>query len=143
MTQETPPPVLQALVLADHIYTDTTGKKVICGTFSQIWSLQFPNAFSRTTWAYIVLADVMQPTQIQLRFVYLNDNRILMQSRPVTVKSVDPLTPLEVSMEVPNLPLPAEGAYSLECWTNGTMIGSLRLKVSKREEQASRENQNE
>lgn len=123
-------PVLQALVLADHIYTDQSGKRIICGTFSKIWSQTIPGVFSRPTWAFILLTDVVGSVALQLRYVHLKDNRILMQSPAIKVESTDPLVPLDIAMQVPPFPLPEEGFYSLECYANETMIGSVRLQVA-------------
>lgn len=137
MSTNATPPVLQALVLADHIYTEERGKRIICGTFSQIFSPQFPAVFSRTTWAFVLLAEVVGKVSLQLRYVSLKDNRILMQSKPITIQSNDPLTPLDLAIEVPPFPLPEAGIYSFECYADGTMIGSVRLNVSKVEQQES------
>jgi hypothetical protein len=122
-------PVLQALLLADHIYTEESGKRVICGTFSRIFSLRFPTITSFSPWAFVLLVDVVGEVVLQLRFVCLEDNQILMESNPVTIKSVDPLAPLDIAMRIPPFPLPRAGIYSFECWADETMIGSVRLQV--------------
>lgn len=126
-----PPPVLQALVLADHIYTDESGKRIICGTFSQIWCGQFPTKFDRPTWAYILLARVIGRPVLQLRFVRFKDNRILMQSPKMTVAASNPLVPLDIAIEIPQLPLPSPGAYGVECVMDDALIGCVRLQVDK------------
>lgn len=125
------PPVLQALVLADHIYTDESGKRIICGTFSRIYCRQFPTTFSRSTFAFVLLADVVGTLTLQLRFVHLKDNVILMQSPPIILQSQDPLTPVDLAIEIPPFPLPEEGVYSFECYADNTLIGSVRLQASK------------
>jgi len=33
-------PVLQAMVLADHVYQDVSGKFIICGTFTRLWFIR-------------------------------------------------------------------------------------------------------
>lgn len=122
-------PVLQALLLADRIYTDITGKRIICGTFSRIHSRKFPVA-ARPCSAFILLVDVIREVELQLRLVSLSDNEILMESSKTTVHCDSPLTPLDLVFEVPPLPLPHEGIYSFECWADGTMIGSVRLQAN-------------
>lgn len=133
MKSESSPPILQAIVLADHVYTVESGKRVICGTFQHVWSSRFPTIFSRPTWVFMLLADVVQSVRLQLRFVHLKDNRILMQSSVIEIPSTDPLTPLDIAMQVPPFPLPEPGAYSMECYADDTMIGSVRLRVSQRD----------
>lgn len=130
-TELNSPPVLQALVLADHIYTDESGKRIICGTFSRIWCRKFPTTFGRPTFAFVLLADVVGTLTLQLRFVHLKDNRILMQSPSIVLQSQDPLTPVDLAIEIPPFPLPEEGVYSFECWADNELIGSVRLNVSK------------
>lgn len=135
------PPVLQALVIADHIYTDhSTGKRIICGTFSKIFSSKFPKETSFSAFAFILLVDVIGEVVLQLRFVSLDDNEILMESPPMRIRSESPLTPLDIVVQIPPFPLPRAGIYSFECWTDETMIGSVRLQVAK---QAREEDPNE
>ena len=125
-------PVLQALVIADRIYTDhPTGKRIICATFSKIFSREFPSVTSFSAFAFILLVDVIGEFVLQLRFVSLHDNQILMESKPMRIQSNDPLTPLDIVVQIPPFPLPRAGIYSFECWTDETMIGSVRIQVGK------------
>lgn len=131
MTKTGALPVLQALVLADHIYTDTSGKRIICGTFSKIVSLKFPSVTSFSAFVFILLVDVSGEVVLQLRFVSLYDNEILVESSKIPIQNKDPLTPIDIVLQIPPFPLPRAGIYSFECWTDDTMIGSVRLQVVK------------
>ena len=122
-------PVLQALLLADQIYTDVSGKRIICGAFSKIFCKKFPTVAGFSPFAFVLLADVIGEVVLQLRFVSLNDNEILMESSKTRIKSDDPLTPLDIVFRIPPFPLPHKGIYSFECWADETMIGSVRLHV--------------
>jgi hypothetical protein len=85
---EKAPPVLQALVLADHIYTDAqTGKRVICGTFSKIWCKGFPAVLGTPIWAFILLVEAIGDVTIQLRLVQLESNKIVLECNPITIHS--------------------------------------------------------
>ena len=129
------PPVLQALLLADQIYTDRdTGKRVICGTFNRIGCREFPCTLDRPTCAFILLVEVVNETWLQLRFVNLENNEILMECNPFRIASDDPLRAQDLVIQLPKFPLPRAGIYSLECWADGTMIGSVRLQVVRAEE---------
>lgn len=125
-------PVLQALVLADQVYVDAlSGKKVIAGTFSTLWSEKFPWVFSRTTYAFISLTEVDQgEVTLQLRYVDLSNNQVLMKCE-FGVKSPGPLTTVELVTEVPSFPMPHEGAYAFELLWQDEIIGSLRISVEK------------
>ena len=87
-------PVLQALIVADHVYQDQqTGKKVICGTFNSfrfsrkppVSEVQNPDGTKRTVmmggsqsgspYAYVSLTDVFEGTKLLLRFVNLDEER--------------------------------------------------------------------
>jgi len=129
--KEMPPPVLQALVLADHIYTVEGVKRIICGTFSRLWCEEYPTEFGRPTWAFVLLVDCNGEVAIQLRFVRLRDNRVLMQSATINMESKDPLIPIDIAVQVPPFPLPEAGAYSMECYANDQLIGSVRLQAMK------------
>jgi len=122
-------PVLQALLLADQIYTDVSGKRVICGTFTKIFSRTFPVQTSFAPFAFVLLVDVVGEVVLQLRLVSLKDNQILMESGRLKINSPDPLTPLDLVIQIPPLPLPHAGFYSFECWTDEIIIGSVRLQA--------------
>ena len=127
-------PILQALVLADHVYTDKhSGKKVIAGTFNHLSASQFPAQFSRSTWAFICLTDVQGKVEVNLRYVDLSTNELLMETKAITVTSRDPLASPELMVEVPPFPMPHEGVYAFEVHVGGEMLGSVRVQVSKRE----------
>ena len=130
-------PVLQALVLADHIYVDRfTGNKVIAGTFNHLWAGQFPGKFGRPVWAYICLTDLQGTVNLQLRYVDLETNQVLLENRPVEVKSENRLASTEVIVQVPPFPMPHPGFYAFELYAGDDLLGALRLEVSKIEEEA-------
>lgn len=126
-------PTLQALVLADHIYVEQTGKKIIAGVFNRLWSDKFPTKLNRPTWAYVCLTDVQGSVPISLRYTDLRTNEVLLGTKPIIAKSTDPLASGELVVEVPPLPMPHEGTYAFEVFAEDESIGSLRITVSKLE----------
>ena len=127
-------PVLQALVLADHIYIDyTTKKKIIAGTFHNLWAKKFPSQFSRTTNAFISLTDLRGETQLTLRYRNLDDDKELM-SLSFSITEENPLNTYEVIVDVPGFPMPKPGAYAFDLLYQEEVLGSLRILVAKREE---------
>jgi hypothetical protein len=130
-----PPPVLQALVLADHIYEDKrTGKKVIVGTFNRIWAKEFPSVLGRSTFAYLCLTDVDGTAELQLRYTDLTDHSVLTESTRAPISARDRLSSSEIIIEVPPLPMPHEGAYAFEAYVDDRLIGSLRITAGRPDE---------
>ena len=84
-----------------------------------------------SAFVFILLVDVIGEVVLQMRFVSLHDNQILMESSPMHIQNDDPLTPLDIVVRIPPLHLPKAGIYSFECWTDETMIGSVRIQVEK------------
>lgn len=142
-----PKPVLQALLLADHVYQDKdTGKKVIAGTFNQLNLSKLkaapknaeptaggprqlsPAEVTRpgSPSAFISLTDVRGPTDLELRYVDLADNGVLLMLK-FRVESDDPLKTVEAILPVPPLPTPRPGVYALELFCNDEPLGSLRV----------------
>lgn len=127
-------PGLQALLLADQIYTDQSGKRIICGTFSKIFSAEFPTMTSFSCFAFVLLVDVVEEVEVRLRLVSLADNEVVMEGGPVKIKHNDPLSPVDLVVQIPPMPLPHAGVYSFECVADGMMIGSIRLQADKVQE---------
>jgi len=123
-------PVLQALVLADHVYVDAaTGKKVIAGTFNELQAAGFPTQFPHVTFAYLCLADLRGPTRLELRYVDLANGEVLMQLEDVRVTAASPLDSTELIVEVPEFPMPHPGTFALEVHCRDELLGSLRINV--------------
>lgn len=128
-------PILQALVIADQIYIDArSGKKVIAGTFNQLWAPKFPASLGRTTFAYICMTEVQDSVSVELRYVDLKSNEVLFRNEPVSVNSEDPLTSTEMVVELPPLPMPHEGTYAFELYASDERLGALRITVGRRQE---------
>ena len=125
-------PILQSLVLADEIYVDErTKKKVIAGTFNQLWTQKFPAAFSRTTKAYLALTNCRGVQKLKIRYVDLQDESVLTETSEIKITSNDPLQVQELIMEVPPFPMPHEGRYAFEVYVDGDRLGCVRINVGK------------
>jgi len=145
-------PVLQALLLADQVYTDaTTGKKVVAGIFHTVRLHETPpppptaespgvpgpvpvprqHFRSGSPFAYVSLTNVRGKMGIDLRFVDLADNLMLMSTHVELQPKVenDPLSTLELVMELPILPFPHPGYYALELYAENELIGSHRVQA--------------
>lgn len=124
-------PILQALVLADQVYVDArSGKKIVAGTFNRLWGRSFPTSFGRPTHAFICLTDVRGTLNLTLRYKGLANNNTLLELQGLKVESSDPLSSVEMIVEVPPLPMPAEGIYAFELYSGESLLGSLRVLAS-------------
>ena len=140
-------PILQALILADHIYEDRLSrKKIIAGTFNKLSFRRLVNASSDDEGAkqeqnkplagptagspslYISLTEVRGETPLSIRYVDLLDNLVLLQV-DFLVKCEDPLQNVEAILQLPRLPVRNPGAHALELLVNDEPLGSLRIIV--------------
>jgi len=113
-TQTPQAPLLQALLLADAVYTDgDTGKQVIAGVFNTISAHEEMRAFRQKTCAFVSLTDVRGKTDITLRYVDLTTNQVLMSFGPVFIECEDPLDTVDLPIRVPLLPIPHSWPFAL------------------------------
>ncbi len=114
------------------MYTDVhTNKKIVAGTFNQLWSVKFPAIFSKTTQVYLVLTNCHGVQKLRIRYVDLKDESVLLESPEIELAITDPLERHEVVMDVPPLPMPHEGQYAFEVYCNGELLGGIRINVDK------------
>ena len=107
-----PKPILQAMVLADHVYQDRlTGKHIISGTFTGIVfgtakvALEGEGDDQRhvtaqaviragSPYLYLALAEVHGQLPLSLKFVDLSDSSVLFEAQ-VVVTAADPVAVAE------------------------------------------------
>ncbi len=141
-------PVLQALLLADHVYQDAaTGKKVIAGTFNQLRFFKkqrpgspedvesagaqqqvFGGVHSGSPYVYISLTDIRGSVSCVLRYVDLEDNKALLETE-FSITCGDPLETREIIVPMPPLPAGKAGIHALELLCDDAPVGSLRITV--------------
>ena len=125
-------PILQALVLADHVYIDAkTGKKIIAGTFNHLAAPEFPSFFGRTTYAFISMTEVHGNLPVTLKYTDLSNSEVLLEIRDLPMEAPnDPLATVEMVVELPRFPMPHEGIFAFEVYAHEEQIGTLRIQVS-------------
>jgi hypothetical protein len=140
-------PVLQALLLADQVYQDkTSGKTIVAGIFGVLHKIkkeaspgsesnegprridprEFRSAGSPS--CYISLTSVRGTLPLELRYVDLADNSMLM-TLAFEIANSDPVANVEIIVPIPALPTPHGGSYVLELLTENELIGSHRISV--------------
>ena len=148
-----PKPVLQAMVLADHIYQDrSTGKHIIAGTFTTIFigsakvtpapdsegaagrhTVSGPITRAGSPYLYIALVEVHGEVPLELKLVDLSDASVLMEAQ-VVVASNDPIAVAEFVLPLPILPASKIGTFSLDLLHGGEFLGSWRISVKEMEQ---------
>jgi len=140
-------PVLQALVLAEHVYEDKSGKKIIAGTFNSVHfckklpvaELESPDGTKRrgmlgdmhagAPYAYISMTDLCDSTVLTLQFVNLSKNEVLF-SAELVAQGEDRLGTTEIVAPLPPLPIKEAGTYAFEVLCEGEILGSHRILAS-------------
>lgn len=142
-------PVLQAILLADHVYQDVaTGKYIVAGIFSSLWlaknvpaqggvvelggGKKVPYVGGMTPgspFAYISLTGAHGPTSLVLRYVDLLDNSVLF-TIDVNFTCNDPLATIELALPLIPIPIPHAGSYALELLCGDEWLGSHRVNVT-------------
>lgn len=146
-------PVLQALLLADHVYVDkATGKKVVAGIFHKLlvnslreqpapeqsaaepreptsrrlaaWQVQQAGS----PYAYISLTEIRGQANLILRFVSADTFEVFFETEPFVVKAKTPLDTCEIVVPIPRLPV-KEGVYGLELHCDKELVGFHRVSV--------------
>ena len=144
-------PVLQALVLAERIYTDKSDRHIICGTFNgikigrmPIEAVEAPDGATRpqipggveggSPYAYISITDIVGRIELLLQFVNLTKNEVVFEHR-LEVQCDERLGTVEIVAPLPSLTrfLRHYGSgkfiYAFEVVCEGEILGSHRLIV--------------
>jgi hypothetical protein len=122
-------PVLQAILLADYVYTDQlTQKKVIAGTFNQIQFSEFPASVS--VCVYAAITNLQGDFTVTFRYSDLDTNEALLTlAGSSTIRSDDRLAVFEFVCYVPQMPAPHPGLYAMELLVDGELVGQSRIRV--------------
>lgn len=97
-------------LLADNVYQDArSGKHIIAGTFSVLAAEALPGQFAHPVCLYLSFFGHAGPCDWLLRFLSPSGEELA--QRPVVFEVQDPEEQVELSLDVPRLPLPEEGRY--------------------------------
>ncbi len=136
-------PVLQSLLLADHVYSDqATGKKIIAGVFNRVQRMkpQPPPAegeapkpppipaggLASTPFVYLALTELRGKSDFALELTDLAKNQSLFRVG-FGIECHDPLQTVEVHFPIPPLHMPHSGVYSLGLLWENELLGALRI----------------
>lgn len=140
-------PTLQALLVADHVYTDRiTGKCIVAGIFQTLTFMRaetlekhkeknggkmpFLSAGFRvgSPHAFASLTNLRGKQHFTLRYVDLANDSVIFHMK-IEAESTDPLATLEMAIPLPELPTDKAGVFALEMVWNDEPLGSYRIQV--------------
>lgn len=130
-----PAPLAQAVLVCDAVHRDqATGKFFLLGTFSTIFTRQFP-CLHRHMCVYLVVTECRGTTPLDLRLVRIDpdgggDQTIAALHGEIT--SADPLQVHEVVMRLKDLRFEQPGEYRFQLESEGSLLIEKRLVVAER-----------
>jgi hypothetical protein len=140
-------PVLQAILVAEQVYEDRSGRRVIAGTFNGLVigdetgdevgverdaSLATPPSGTIAVGApvaYLNVAGLHGPAELTLRYVDVIDNSVLFRIIVSLSAPDSPLDTVELTIPLPQLPIPHAGSFALEVLHGDNWLGSYVIKV--------------
>lgn len=144
-------PVLQALVLAERVYSDgASGKKIIAGTFNRLVIgrvkrvVEHPDGTQRPVlhggidpgcpWIYISLTDVVDGTELTFQMVDVTRNEPIFETS-AKITEEDRLATVEIVLPLPRISefVTRPGTLSFDVLWHGEILGSHRLRVEEAE----------
>ena len=147
-------PILQALLVADHVYEDkNTSKKVVAGIFHHLWYRKAEDAIqdnkedgtrkiqvspgglkAGSPFCYISMTELRNKPSFSLRYVKLSDEKVFFHT-DFTVDCNNPLEIVEIVLPLPTLPADSPGTYALELlWNKDEPLGSHRIIAEEMQE---------
>ena len=129
-------------MLAERVYQDVSGKKIIAGTFNSL-SLKVKKDDEKTLdgskklvfggtdpgcpSVYISLTDVVDGTEVTLQFFNVSKNKVLFE-KTLKIACNDPLATVEIIAPLPPIRGYLEpGTFSFDIVWQGEILGSHRI----------------
>src|SRR5262249_199869 len=140
-------PVLQAILLAERIYQDITGKKVIAGTFNrlflhrdQVGPKEVPGDTTKqlihgtdigSVYIYVSLTDLVPEVEGSLKIVNVSKHETVLEIPPLKINWPDRLATVELVLPLPPVSfyIKEPGTYTIDLVWQDELIGSHRVTV--------------
>jgi hypothetical protein len=136
-------PIVQAMVLADRIYKDESGRMIIAGTFTRLLAIRgvqqgqphsvgqrqlMPYEDVGNPWLYLTISEVHKQAAFTLHVVRLADNQVCFEAQ-LEVTSSDPLVAVELALPLPKFPQAEEATFAIELLHEGEILSAIRMAV--------------
>ena len=126
----TPSPVVKAFLVCDQIIQDAqTGKMSLIGLFQDLRADRFP-AVHPMLWIYASLTDARGDYKFEIRFVDIEENKVLGAGTPPKITIPGPLETTEMCAQLGNLQLPRPGTYEFHLIGNDELLATKSIRVS-------------
>ena len=120
-------PVLVAALVCDVAVADpSTHKKNLIGVFDRVNVGEFPT--SRPMSLYVKVTDAEGDYDTEVRYVQVGSGKVLAQAQG-KLHSASRLASAELLIKFPPLPIPAEGRYEFQVWTNSVFLGAASINA--------------
>ncbi|MDB5309742.1 MAG: hypothetical protein JWO38_3944 [Gemmataceae bacterium] len=125
---ERPPPVVQALLLADYLHKDPRSNKYnIYGVFNGVTCPYFPVVLP-DPWVYLALTELHGPTTVQVRIVGA-DEVAAHFAVDLTANADSPLIVVETGFPIRGTRFTGPGLYRLQVVSAGLVIAERRFQL--------------
>jgi len=115
-------PVLVAALVCDVAVTDpNTRKNNLIGIFDRVNVGKFPT--TRRMSLYVKVTDAEGDYDTEVRYVQVGSGKVLAQAQG-KLHSANRLASVELLIQFPPLPIPAEGRYEFQIRTNSVFLGA-------------------
>jgi len=122
-------PSVQAFLVCDTVIIDSiTGKKSIIGTFTHLWSPNFPCQHHQMG-VYFCLTDAEGIYQFELRLVYLDKDQLVGKATLPPIEIKDRLEISDFGVNIPALVFPSPGRYEFRLFADGQFITQKDFNV--------------
>lgn len=124
-----PIPSVVAMLVCDSVITEAgTNKKTLVGVFDR-WNVrELPTNVSQF-WVYTRLTDAEGKYIFQLKFVYLDEDKLLGEAHTSEISALDRLGFVELAFPVPFLGVEKAGRYEVQLYANDVFIGRSTMSV--------------
>ncbi len=135
MVKQPPHPHLNAIILCDQIYRESsTGKYTILGTFDAIWVRQFPVVHPVIT-AFINFSDAEGEYKPRIEVVYLDEDVVIGDFRPEEpIVARERLQSSNLTVVLQGVEFKKAGKYAIRIFLNDQFLGDRPFHVIHREE---------
>lgn len=126
-----PKPILLSINICDHIIRDENTKKIsLIGIFNAISAKNFPTTHALMH-IYASLTDGYSDYKTSVNIIDETENKIIANITGPDIVFKDPLSIVELNMQIRNLVFPKEGNYKVHFLCNNESIGGIKFLVVK------------
>ena len=123
------PPYILAMVLCDEVHVDpSTGKRYVMGTFSTLYSQDFPAVVQRLK-VYVAVTDGRELTSLELSVTDLDGEPIRGLEDRVELDFSDPRAVYEVEFLLEGIGFPTPGEVRFHLLSDGESLMERSLKM--------------